>query len=123
MALSFGDYGSTDSDSILHDKLAWAFGYAFDKNGEFQQSEGVKTVAEWYKEESKEERQEDGNNKNAILSLIANKLTTELVKLVEPQYKAYIIDCVELNTHFKTGVTQLNLIHFSETICEICQAS
>jgi hypothetical protein len=111
MALSFGDYGSSDSDSRLRDKLRLAFDYAFDKNGEFEQSEGVKTVAEWYKveKEYKQEKQEDGDNKRTVLSLLTNKITTELVKLVEPRYKASIIDSVGLDTHFKTGVTQLNL--------------
>lgn len=111
MALSLGDYGSSDSDTQLRNELRRAFDYAFEKNEEFEQLEGVKTVTEWYREAKgyEEERQEDGDNKHAILSLLANKITTELVKLVEPAYKASIINSVELNTHFKSGVTQLNL--------------
>lgn len=111
MGLSFGDYGHSDSESGLREKLRWAFDNVFDNNGEFEQSEGVKTVAEWYKEEKEyeKERQVDGDNKRTILSLLANKMTAELVKIVEPQYKTSIINSVEFNTHFKSGVTQLNL--------------
>jgi hypothetical protein len=110
MAASSSDYSSSDSDGKIQEKLRWAFGLAFDKNGEFERSQGVKTIAEWYKEdkEYKDERQEDGNNKHTILSLITNRITDELIKYVEPSYKDSIIKTVGMNTHFKPGATQMN---------------
>jgi hypothetical protein len=86
------------------------FWIGIDKNGEFERSQGVKTIAAWYKEdkEYKDEREEDGDNKHTILSLIANRITDELIKYVEPSYKASIIKTVGINTHFKAGATQMN---------------
>lgn len=46
--------------------------------------------------------------RNTILSLIANRITDELLKHVEPSYKASIIKTVGINTHFKAGATQMN---------------
>src|SRR5256712_5020635 len=55
-----------------------------------------------------DERQEDGDSKHTILSLIANRITDELLKHVAPSYKASIIKTVGFNTHFKAGATQMN---------------
>jgi hypothetical protein len=50
MAISSSNFSSADSDSKIYEKLRWAFGLAFDKNEEFERSQGVKTIAEWYKD-------------------------------------------------------------------------
>jgi hypothetical protein len=112
MAISSAGYtsSSSNSDRKLEEKLRWSFGFAFDKNKEFEQLEGVKTIADWYKEgkEYKEERQKDGDNKHTILSLIANRIIDQLVKHVEPYYKDSIINSIGVNTHFKKDDTKMN---------------
>lgn len=109
MVLS-SDYSYSDADSKLQEKLRWAFGFAFHGTKVFEQSEAVKTISKWYKEtkEYKAERQEDGDNKHAILSSISNKTINELIKHVEPWYKDSIIQNIGINTHFKEGKTQMN---------------
>src|SRR6266516_2585115 len=102
---SRSNYAYSDGDSKLEKKLRWVFDFAFHQNKEFQQSDTVKTILDWYKEEKqyKDEKQLDGDNKHAILSSIANKTINELITYVKPCYKDSIIKGIGINTHFKEG--------------------
>jgi Double zinc ribbon len=109
MALS-ADYPYPDVDGKLQEALKWAFSSAFHENKAFEQSEAVKTISNWYNEakEYKAERQEEGDNKHAILSVISDKIIDELIKHVEPCYKDSIIQSIGINTHFREGNAKLN---------------
>lgn len=109
MAISY-DYPNIDSDNKFQTKLRWALDFAFNENKKFQQLDGVRTLANWHKQakEYKQEREQDGDNKHAIPSSIANKTIEEIVKNVEPCYKESIIKSIGINTHFKSGVTKMN---------------
>ena len=111
MAISSrSNYAYVDGDSKLGEKLRWVFDFAFHQNKEFQQADGVKTISGWYKEakQYKDEKQQDGDNKHAILSSIANRTINELIKYVKPCYKDSIIKGIGINTHFKEGSAEMN---------------
>jgi ribosomal protein L40E len=110
MAPLTDNYPYTDDTNELQTNLGSAFGFAFQGNKAFEQSEAVKTISNWYKDikEHKAERQEDGDNKHAILSLISNKTITELVKHVEPYYKDTIIQNIGIDTHFIQDGSKMN---------------
>jgi Double zinc ribbon len=109
MAIS-GDYVYSDIDGKLQEKLRWALSFAFHGNKAFEQCKEVKNVSNWYKEvkEYKAERQEDGDNKHAVISLISNKTINELIKHVEPYYKDSIIQSIGIDTHFREGGAKMN---------------
>jgi hypothetical protein len=110
MALSSAYYPYSNTDGKLQEKLRWVFDYALHGNKAFEQSEAVKTISKWYKEvkQYKEEREEDGDNKHAILSSIANKTIDKLIEYVEPCYEGSIIKGIGIKTRFKEGSTQMN---------------
>ena len=110
MALSSGNYPYSYADSKLQETLRWVFGFAFQGNKAFEQSEPVKAISNWYKEtkEYKAERKEDGDNKHAILSSISNRIINELIEHVEPYYKDTIIQNIGINTHFIEGGAKMN---------------
>lgn len=109
MAIS-GDYVYSDIDGKLQEKLRWALSFAFHGNKAFEQCKEVKNVSNWYKEvkEYKAERQEDGDNKHAVISLISNKTINELIKHVEPYYKDSIFQSIGINAHFREGGAKMN---------------
>jgi hypothetical protein len=109
MAISY-DYRNVDIDNKFQAKLRSALDFTFNENKKFQQLDGVRTLADWYKEakEYKQERERDGDNRHAILSSIANKTIDEIVKNVEPCYTESIIKSIGINTHFKSGANKMN---------------
>jgi len=105
--IPFYNYGSDK----LRRELRSFFSHAIDGNEKLNQLEGIKTTAEWYKQQ-KDFRQklneEKGSRGAVILSTIGNKMIEILLDKVHPYYTNSIIKAVGIKTQYRQGSVETN---------------
>lgn len=104
--MTVSEYFSLGEDDRLRQGLLQFVNSSFDEGKKIKDLQGVKFIADWYKEAKEAKKEEGEYNKRVILSTVVNKTTEELVKHLEPFYRDTIIKHVGIRTQFKEGVTE-----------------
>jgi hypothetical protein len=114
MALSSSRYTTPyydyDNDK-LRQELRSFFNYAIEGNEKLNQLEGIKTTADWYKQQkdSREKlNQEKGNRGAAIFSAMGNKMIEILLEKVHPYYTNSIVKAIGIKTQYREGSVETN---------------
>lgn len=100
---SMGDVGD---DFRLREELLQFVKSSFDEGKKIKGLKGVKFIADLYKEAKNANNEEGEYNKRALLSIVVDKTTEELVRHLEPFYKDTIIKHIGIKTQFKEGAIE-----------------
>jgi hypothetical protein len=114
MAISTSHYTTPHFDygnDKLRQELRSFFSSAIGGNEKLNQLEGIKTTADWYKQQKdfrEKLNQENGNRGAVILSTIGNKMTEILLDKVHPYYTNSIVKAIGIKTQYRQGSVETN---------------
>jgi hypothetical protein len=101
------DYGNDK----LRQELRSFFSHAIEGNEKLNQLEGIKTTAEWYRQQKDfrdKLNQENGNRGAVIFSAMGNKMIEILLDKVHPYYTNSIIKAIGIKTQYRQGSVETN---------------
>jgi hypothetical protein len=97
-----GKLSITDESRLSEELLEFVMG-SFDEGKKIKSLKGVKFIGDLYKEAKKANNEEGEYSEDAVLSKVADKISEELVKQLEPFYKDTIIKHIDFRTQFREG--------------------
>jgi hypothetical protein len=103
-------YFDYDNDK-LRQELRSFFSYAIEGNEKLNELEGIKTTADWYKQQKdfrEKLNEEKGNRGTVILSAVGNKMIEVLLDKVHPYYTNSIIKAIGIKTQYREGSVETN---------------
>jgi hypothetical protein len=114
MAISSSRYNTPHYDygnDKLRQELRSFFSYAIEGNEKLNQLEGIKTTADWYKQQKDfrgKLNEEKGNRGAAIFSAVGNKMIETLLDKVHTYYTNSIIKAIGIKTQYRQGSVETN---------------
>ena len=114
MALSSNHYTTPYYDygnDKLRQELRSFFSHAIEGNEKLKQLEGIKTTADWYRQQKdfrEKLNQENGNRGAVIFSAMGNKIIEILLDKVHPYYTNSIIKAIGIKTQYRQDSVETN---------------
>ena len=105
--IPYSDYGNDK----LRQELRSFFSYAVEGNEKLNQLEGIKTTADWYKQQKdfREKLNEEKGNRGAVIfSAMGNKMIEILLDKVHPYYTNSIVKAIGVRTQYRQGSVETN---------------